>query len=95
MVTGRPLNWPLSEKTNRNVLNVSVSYGTNTDLALELLLQGAQDHPFVLVDPPPISSFEGFGDSCLYLVLRCYLTSAVSFCDLVASCRRTDFQVRP
>ncbi len=72
-VTGRLLNWTLSDKTNRVVLNIGVAYGTNTDLALELLLKVAQEHPLILVEPPPVSTFEGFGDSCLNLVLRCYL----------------------
>ncbi len=72
-MTGRLLNWTLSDKTNRVVLNVGVAYGTNMDRALELLLKVAQEHPLILTDPPPLSTFEGFGDSCLNLVLRCYL----------------------
>lgn len=72
-VTGKVLNWTLSDKVNRVVVNVGVAYGTNTDTALELLQSIADEHPVILQDPSPVVSFEGFGDSCLNLVLRCYL----------------------
>lgn len=72
-VTGRLLNWTLSDKTNRIMINVGVAYGSDTDLALELMTKVAQDHPLVLSDPGPVASFEGFGDSCLCLILRSYL----------------------
>ncbi len=72
-VTGRLLNWTLSDKTNRIVLNVGVAYGSNTERALSLLLKVVQEHPLILEEPAPLSTFEGFGDSCLNLVLRCYL----------------------
>ena len=72
-VTGKLLNWTLSDKTNRIVVNVGVAYGTDTERALALLQQIAEQHPLVLEDPPPVVGFEGFGDSTLNLVLRCYL----------------------
>ena len=72
-VTGRLLNWTLTDKVNRVVIRVGVAYGTDTILARSLLLKVAQDHPDVLEDPLPVSTFEGFGDSTLDLGLRCYL----------------------
>ena len=72
-VTGRLLNWTLSDKTNRIVINVGVAYGSDVDLALQLLMKVATDHPALLSDPGPVSTFEGFGDSNLSLVLRAYL----------------------
>lgn len=38
-----------------------------------MLQQIADEHPLILEDPAPVVAFEGFGDSCLDLVLRCYL----------------------
>ena len=73
LITGRLLNWTLSDKTNRIVITVGVAYGSDTDLAQRLLLKVAQDHPLILEDPAPIATFEGFGDSALNLILRCYL----------------------
>jgi potassium efflux system protein len=72
-VTGRLLNWTLSNAINRIVINVGVAYGTDTDSTRELLLHIARDNPMVLDDPAPLATFEGFGDSTLNFVLRCYL----------------------
>ncbi len=72
-VTGKVLNWTLSDRTNRIVINVGVAYGTDTGKALELLAQVTDEHPLVLKDPAPVIGFEGFGDSSLNLVLRCFL----------------------
>lgn len=72
-VTGKLLNWTLSDTTNRVVVNVGVAYGSNPDKAREIMLEVASSHPNVLVDPPPIATFESFGDSSLNLLLRAYL----------------------
>lgn len=72
-ITGRLLNWTLTDQINRIVLNVGIEYGSNTDLALALLADVAAANPRVLKDPPPVVSFEGFGDNSLTVVLRCYL----------------------
>ena len=72
-VTGRLLNWTLSDRVNRVVINVGVAYGTDTDRARELMLNVARQHPRVLSEPEPRATFENFGDSSLDLVLRCFL----------------------
>ena len=55
------------------MINVGAAYGSDTELARRLLLKVAEEHPVVLDDPPPVATFEGFGDSTLDLVLRAYL----------------------
>jgi potassium efflux system protein len=72
-ITGRTLNWTLSDTINRIVINVGIAYGSDTELARDLLLKAAHDHPAVLRDPEPSASFEEFGESSLKLVLRCFL----------------------
>ncbi len=72
-ITGRMLNWTLSDKTNRIMINVGVAYGSNVELAKELLLKICHDNPVVLDDPPTIVTFEGFGDNSLNLVVRTFL----------------------
>lgn len=72
-ITGRTLNWTLSDTINRIVINVGIAYGSDTELARDLLLKAAHDHPAVLRDPEPSASFEEFGDNSLKLVLRCFL----------------------
>lgn len=73
LVTGKLMNWTLSDTVNRIVVNVGVDYGTDGDQVREILLAVADDHPEILKDPPPLASFEGFGDSSLNFVLRCFL----------------------
>ncbi len=72
-VTGTLLNWTLSNQINRALIPVGVAYGSDTELALKLLLKTVAGHPNVLEDPAPIASFVGFGDSTLNLELRAYL----------------------
>ncbi len=72
-VTGRVLNWTLSDKTNRIKIEVGVGYGNDTSLARALLVKVAKQNPRILSDPEPMATFEGFGDSCLMLSLRCFI----------------------
>ncbi|MBA2117156.1 mechanosensitive ion channel domain-containing protein [Bremerella alba] len=72
-ITGRLLNWTLSDTVNRVVINVGVAYGTDTEAARKILLEIAEENQYLLKDPGPNATFEGFGDSTLNLVLRAYL----------------------
>jgi potassium-dependent mechanosensitive channel len=75
LITGRLLNWTLSDQINRLVVQVGVAYGSNVAKVRRLMLRIANDHPVVLKDPGPVVAFESFGDSALNFVLRCYLPS--------------------
>jgi potassium efflux system protein len=75
LVTERLLNWTLSDQTTRIVINVGVAYGSDTERACALLREVVDSHPEVLKDPVPLITFEGFGDSTLNIVVRCYLPS--------------------
>ena len=74
-ITGRVLNWTLSDQMNRIVVNVGVAYGSDVAKVRDLLLTIARKHELIMTDPAPMAGFEGFGDSSLNFVLRCYLTS--------------------
>ncbi len=71
-ITGRLLNWTLSDPINRLMIHVGVAYGSDVDKALEIMLDIAEKHPHVLDDPKPVVAFESFGESSLDLTLRCY-----------------------
>lgn len=73
LITGRLLNWTLTNTINRIVVNVGVAYGSDMHRARQILLDVAAKHPLIMDDPAPIATFEGFGNSTLNLVLRCYL----------------------
>lgn len=72
-ITGRLLNWTLSGKVNRVVVEVGLAHGSDTEQARGLLVQVANNHPLVLKDPPAMAGFEGFGEHALKLTLRAFL----------------------
>lgn len=72
-ITGRLINWTLSDKLNRVTISVGVAYGTDVDKAMALMIEAAQESEHVLDDPKPLVSFDGFGDNALTLWLRAYL----------------------
>ncbi len=74
-ITGRVINWTLTDKTNRIVITVGVAYGTDVKKAMDLMLEAALENQEILEDPKPVTSFESFGDNALTLVLRSYLGS--------------------
>jgi len=74
-ITGRLLNWSLSDTLNRVVITVGVDYGSDIPLAIRLLREVVKENEQVLVDPEPMVTFEGFGDNALELVVRCYLAA--------------------
>jgi potassium-dependent mechanosensitive channel len=73
LITGRLLNWTLSDQMNRVVVQVGVAYGSNIVKVRRLMLRIANEHPIVMSDPAPSVTFESFGDSALNFVLRCHL----------------------
>jgi potassium efflux system protein len=72
-ITGRLVNWTLTDEVNRLIVNVGVAYGSDVEKAKQILLDICQSHPCVLSDPPTTVTFQEFGDSTLNLVLRTFL----------------------
>ncbi len=74
-ITGRLLNWSLSDQATRIVLSVGIAYGSDVRQAMRLLEEVARENENVLEDPPPSVIFETFGDNSLGLLLRCFVDS--------------------
>ena len=74
-ITGRLLNWSLTDDMTRLMVPIGVAYGSDVMLAMKLAEEAAREHPEVLDDPAPFIIFEGFGDNSLQLGLRVYLPS--------------------
>jgi len=72
-ITGRLLNWSLSDQQSRIVIEIGIAYGSDVPLAMKLALDAAREHPDVLEDPEPFITFDAFGDNSLLLRLRAYL----------------------
>jgi potassium efflux system protein len=75
-ITGRLLNWSLSDQATRVVLSVGVAYGSDVRRAMRLLEEAAGENEKVLDDPAPSVIFETFGNNSLGLLLRCFVESA-------------------
>jgi potassium efflux system protein len=78
-VTGQIINWSLSDPILRVTVSVGIAYGSDTELARQILLKVAAEHPNVLADPPPRALFLGFGESSLDFDIRAYIPSIEYF----------------
>ena len=72
-ITGRLLNWSLSDQTTRIIIPVGVAYGSDVKKAMHLITEAAEEHELVLDEPEPRVTFEAFGDNSLGLNLRCFV----------------------
>ena len=78
-ITGRLVNWTLSDTIVRMVFPVGIAYGSDIALAEKTLLEVARDNFVVLEEPVPFVIFRGFGDSSLNFELRVYIPSMESY----------------
>ena len=72
-ITGQVVNWTLSDSVLRLNMSVGIAYGSDTQLAREVLKRIVREHPNVLADPAPRILFAGFGDSSLNFEVRVYI----------------------
>ena len=75
-ITGKLINWSLSDPITRVVVPVGVVYGSDTALTEKLLLKVAKENPRVLDEPESSALFLGFGDSSLNFELRAFIKGA-------------------
>lgn len=72
-ITGKLLNWTLSDTTNRILLPIQTSHAADPQQVREILLKIATTQQHVLSDPAPTVTFSGFGDSALNFNVAIYL----------------------
>ncbi len=78
-ITGRLINWSLSDQILRIIIPVGIAYGSDTELAERTLHQVARENATLVDDPPPTVVFIGFGDSSLNFELRVFVPDIESF----------------
>lgn len=78
-VTGRLINWTLSDQVLRIEVLVGIAYGSDTKKARQLLTKIAQSNELVMKDPAPEVYFFGFGDNSLQFELRVYSPNMESY----------------
>ncbi|MFW6189064.1 MAG: mechanosensitive ion channel domain-containing protein [Planctomycetota bacterium] len=72
-ITGRLINWTLSDRILRVIVPVGIAYGSDTELAVETLLEVARGNANALEEPEPSVLFMGFGESTLNFELRVFV----------------------
>jgi len=78
-VTGRLINWTLSDPMVRVVTPVGIASGSDVDLAPRVLLHVGRHCEFAVRDPAPSVLFLGFGDSSLQFELRVFIKDFVNY----------------
>ncbi|WP_372880186.1 mechanosensitive ion channel domain-containing protein [Psychromonas sp.] len=73
LITGRVLNWTLTDETVRIIINVGIAYGSDVELAMKIIEEVAKDNERTIDEPATYVSFEQFADSYLSLNLRTYV----------------------
>jgi small-conductance mechanosensitive channel len=72
-ITGQVINWSYSNELVRLKIPVGIAYGSNLELAMQLMLEAAQAVPRVLLEPQPSCRLMGFGDSAINFQLRIWI----------------------
>ena len=87
-ITGRLINWSLSDSIIRIRIPVGIAYGSDTDLVEQLLLKAAEDSPLVLKSPAPQAVFLSFGDNSLNFELRVFIKGIDDWIPMLHSMNR-------
>jgi potassium efflux system protein len=78
-ITGRLINWTLSDNVLRREFVVGIAYGSDIAKAESVLLNVAKANPLVLDEPKPIVIFKGFGDNSLEFELRVFIAGIENY----------------
>jgi potassium efflux system protein len=87
-ITGRLLNWSLTDSNVRLVIPVGIAYGSDLDKALSILKQITDEYPGILADPAPSIILGNFGESSLDLTARFFIGSFDDYWPLTTEIRR-------
>jgi len=73
-VTGRLLNWTLTDTSIRMTLDVGIAYGSDVHKAVAILEDILRNHDLIAKNPEPDVIFSKFDDSALNLSARYFFT---------------------
>ena len=73
LITNPVINWSYGDPRVRLKLPVRVSYKSDPELAMELMLRATEGHPRVVRDPAPVARLMSFGDHGIELELRFWI----------------------
>jgi small-conductance mechanosensitive channel len=87
LVNDSIINWTHFSSKVRFSVDVGVSYGCDTKLVKKLLLEIANDSPYVLQYPAPFVRFQDFGDSSLNMSLYFFSRNCIIIEDIKSDIR--------
>ncbi len=73
-ITSQLINWTLSDSVTRVVIPVGIAYGSDVELAQQVMIDTVKSTPMVLEDPEPSVLMLGFGDSSLNFSIRVFVS---------------------
>lgn len=85
LITSEVTNWSYSDRAVRQRIPVQISYADDPEIAMQLLLDAAEDKPRVLKSPEPAARLIGFGDNGIDLELRVWIDDPESGIAIVVS----------
>lgn len=68
-ITNNVTNWTFTSKKGRVDIQIGVSYASDIDQVMALMLEAANEHPRTIQDPEPACFLEQFADSSVNFVL--------------------------
>ena len=74
-ISGRLLNWSLSDPFLRILVPVGIAYGSDVQAVMGLMRKATEENEVVLDDPKPVVILDSFGDNSLLLTLHCFIDS--------------------
>jgi len=73
LITNPVINWSYGDSRVRLKLPIRISYQSDPELAMRLLLQSSAGHPRVISNPAPVARLIAFGDHGIELELRFWI----------------------
>jgi len=73
LITNPVINWSYADPRVRLKLPVRVSYHSDPELAMQLMLRASDGHPRVVQDPAPVARLMSFSDHGIDLELRFWI----------------------
>lgn len=85
-ITGRIINWTLTDSVTRVSVPVSLAYGSDVERAVAVMYETLESHPEVLKQPAPEVLCTGFGDAFMRFEAR-------GFCEDVDTALRVNHEL--